>query len=156
LSDDRLSENAGCIPGSKFDTWHPTNWLGYHIGRYPIFHAIERQRAIYILHSGDPKSAVLISYGGAVKSGLLLFFYSPHHKCFMSGIFSRADPRVMSGLPQGDRPIQTTTKTGGALVDMKFYRTRILYWVNPGEARLRNFPIFREQCGAAKQIELQL
>lgn len=25
LSSDRLSENSDRIPGSKFDTWHPTN-----------------------------------------------------------------------------------------------------------------------------------
>lgn len=111
---DRLSENADRIPGSKFDTWHPTNWLGYRIGRSYF--------SRYRTPTCDLHPSAVAKIGGvdlrAVTRGEIAgFFSSPilHiiNVSWAGDSRGRAACNVRSAT-RGDRPIQTTTKTGGA------------------------------------------
>lgn len=61
-------KNAGRIPDSKFDTWHPTNWLGYRIVFYFSCYRTPRARFTSSVHAGRNRRR----WSHAVKSGLLL------------------------------------------------------------------------------------
>lgn len=149
LSSDRLSENSDRIRGSKFDTWHPTNWLGYRIGR--SYFSRYRMFTCDLHPSQWPRinGVDLVRWRGEIGGFFSSRILRSINVSWAGDSRGRTACNVKSATG-GDRLIQTTTKTVGARGGYEILSNT--YSV-PGKPRRRSpeeFLIFREQCAGRK------